>query len=274
MAGVKIASKYVVPRDVDGNPDPAGVVGFISIGFSNTSREFRQFLHVMRQQPDLHPNLVAVDCARGAVGLEDLVGPTHPRNYWPHVGAQLTKAGVSLKQVQIVWLQIGYVSTPPGPFPSWQLQEQNDLTLLVRALKRRMPNLLLCYVTSRIYGHYSPAPRAGGAGRLRERLRVQVADRGPDGGIELLELQPAQGNRPRALDLVGPYTWADGVVPRSDGLTWRCRDFLNDGVHPSEIGMAKIGQMLLSFFRNDPTTKPWFLSQAPGTKRVAPLATE
>ena len=36
-------------------------------------------------------------------------------------------------------------------------------------------------------------------------------------------------------------------------------DVRDDGLHPSDKGSAKIAEMMLEFFRNDPTTKLWFL---------------
>jgi hypothetical protein len=57
----------------------------------------------------------------------------------------------------------------------------------------------------------------------------------------------------------GPYLWADGLVPRADGLTWACADFsTTDGTHPATSGRAKVAQMLLDFFTTDPTAEPWF----------------
>ncbi|MEY4941768.1 MAG: hypothetical protein RIQ93_3503, partial [Verrucomicrobiota bacterium] len=32
-----------------------------------------------------------------------------------------------------------------------------------------------------------------------------------------------------------------------------------DGTHPSESGRAKVGRLLLEFFKTDPTTQNWFL---------------
>jgi len=61
----------------------------------------------------------------------------------------------------------------------------------------------------------------------------------------------------------GPYLWADGLTPRSDGLTWERSDFGPDGVHPSAQGVLKVATMLLEFFQNGTTTKPWFFSLMP-----------
>jgi hypothetical protein len=58
----------------------------------------------------------------------------------------------------------------------------------------------------------------------------------------------------------GPYLWANGTSPRSDGLTWVVGDLEVDGTHPSTSGETKVGAMLLSFFKTDPTTTGWFLA--------------
>ncbi len=58
----------------------------------------------------------------------------------------------------------------------------------------------------------------------------------------------------------GPYTWADGLNPRSDGLTWERSDFVNDGTHPSQSGETKVGNMLLDFCSNSEFTQPWFVA--------------
>ncbi len=57
------------------------------------------------------------------------------------------------------------------------------------------------------------------------------------------------------------YDWANGLLARSDGLTWSCQDVMSDGVHPSPLhGTEKDANILLNFFKTDDTTTPWFLA--------------
>jgi len=61
----------------------------------------------------------------------------------------------------------------------------------------------------------------------------------------------------------GPYLWANGLTPRSDGLIWERNDFEPDGVHTSPQGALKVATMLQQFFQNDIAAKPWFFSLEP-----------
>ena len=50
---------------------------------------------------------------------------------------------------------------------------------------------------------------------------------------------------------------------RLDSLVWLRDDFAKDGTHPSESGQAKVAQLLLDFFKTDPTARPWFVGTKP-----------
>src|SRR3989442_190765 len=117
------------------------------------------------------------------------------------------------------------------------------------------PNLRLMYVSSRIYGGYAsvalaPEPFAYESGFAFKWL---VEDQ--------INGDPALSYPGKAPWLAwAPYLWADGLTPRSDGLTWACSDFQSDGTHPSPSGEQKVANLLLSFFKTDPTATSWFVA--------------
>lgn len=97
-------------------------------------------------------------------------------------------------------------------------------------VKQELPNLKQIYISSAIYSGYAIAggPRHE-PGAYYEGLAVkEVVDR-------------HVGTLPWIA--FGPYLWADGVVPRSDGLTWICpNDYQTDLTHPSDLGTLKSSQ--------------------------------
>ena len=65
----------------------------------------------------------------------------------------------------------------------------------------------------------------------------------------------------------GPYTWANGLIARSDGLTYSCQDARSDGRHPSaKYGAPKVAAQFLNFFKTTDTAMPWFLANPPAKK--------
>ena len=64
----------------------------------------------------------------------------------------------------------------------------------------------------------------------------------------------------------GPYMWANGTTPRSDGLTWLPEDY--EGQFLSEKGAHKSANLLLDFMVNEPTARLWFLANATAPARL------
>jgi hypothetical protein len=135
---------------------------------------------------------------------------------------------------------------------------------IVRALRVRYPNLQQVFISSRIYGGYAttplnPEPYAYESGfSVKWLIQAQIS-----------QVQAGTISDGRAGDLSdavapwlawGPYLWADGMTARSDGLVWERQDLTaSDGTHPSQSGQAKVGAMLLEFFKGSPYTSCWFL---------------
>lgn len=259
-AGMAFAAQ-VQPLDASGLPDPVnGKVVWLSIGFSNATQEAQAFIPLASALPDLNPHLVLVDGAQGGQTCAILSTVDDPSYapYWNTVANRLSAAGVTPEQVQAIWFKDANVAnnTPVQDYADTMLVQCKRI---MRELHNRFPNAHLCYVASRIYAGYAtvplnPEPYAYRSGwTMKELIADQVE------GDPLLQYSGSEANAPWIS--WGPYLWADGTTPRSDGLTWICPDdYANDGTHPSDIGRAKVAGKLLDFFTTDSTTCSWFLN--------------
>ena len=92
-------------------------------------------------------------------------------------------------------------------------------------------------------------------------------------GDPQLNYDPARGPVLSPLLLWGPYIWADGTIPRLDGLVWLPDDFELDNVHPSPSGEQKAADLLSAFFDADDTADEWYDSD-PTLELIALDATD
>ena len=259
-AGVAIANA-IAPLDTLGVPDPSSAVVLISIGMSNTTFEFSHFVPKAMGNPLRNPSLLVIDCAEGGQSADRIVDPAAPD--WSFVSSRLRLAHSSPAQVQAVWLKEA-IQHPTGSFPASMDTLMWDLGAIVRLIEQKMPNVKLCYMTSRIYAGYAtgvstlnPEPFAYESGFAVKGLIIAQL-----GGADSLSY--TLGHAPWLS--WGPYLWADGLTPRSDGLIWPCADFNSDGTHPDDAGREVVADSLMAFFSADETTRPWFL--APGAAGV------
>ncbi|HEX8913866.1 MAG TPA: hypothetical protein VF796_16070 [Humisphaera sp.] len=252
------AAAAVAPLDADGKPSPAGKVVLMSIGMSNTTQEFAAFKALADRDAAKSPSLVIVDAAQGGRAADDWANET--MNVWPEADRRLAAAGVSARQVQVVWVK--QAEKGPGrigEFPEHARVLQKDVEKILTLAKAKYPNLKLAYLSSRIYAGnatnaLNPEPYAyESAFSVRWVVEKQVA------GDPSLNADPAKGELKAPVALWGPYLWADGTKPRpGDNLTYAPADFAGDGTHPSRSGMQKVADQLLAFFKSDPTAKVWF----------------
>ena len=245
----------IVPRDALGAPSPAGRIVLLSIGMSNATQEYSAFVQLANADPRKQPSVLLVDGAQGGQTAAIIVNPN--ANFWTVVTQRLTALNATPAQVAAVWLKEANAG-PTQPFPAEALTLQGQLEGIAQILKGKYPNLELCFLASRTYAGYAtttlnPEPHAYETGFACQWLiRDQIQ------GKPALNPDPARGPVLAPLLLWGPYLWADGLLPRGDGLTWLCSDFGTDGTHPSTQGRQKVGRLLLDFFTRDPVAAPWF----------------
>ncbi len=255
-AGLRFAAE-VVPRDAEGRPDAAnGRIVLLSVGMSNTTQEFSVFKPLADQDAQKNPRLAIVDGAQGGWSADRIVAGGAA--FWSTMDQRLRAAGVTAAQVQAAWMKQADAG-PTRPFPEDARQLQRELATLAQTLRTRFPNLRLLYLSSRIYAGYAstnlnPEPYAYQSGFAVKWLIEQQIASDP-------ELSYDAGRAPWMA--WGPYLWADGNAPRTDGLTWSCRELNSDGTHPGDLARQKVARMLLDFFKTDATTRPWFLRQPP-----------
>src|SRR5260370_14335337 len=105
----------------------------------------------------------------------------------------------------------------------------------LRAMKARYPNLRVAYLSSRVYGGYAtrswnPEPFAYESALSVRWVVVgqvnEVRGQEPYWDTRISDIDYNHGIAPWVS--WGPYLWADGTNPRSDGLTWQRDDFQAD----------------------------------------------
>ncbi|MBA2336877.1 MAG: hypothetical protein H0V96_03790 [Acidimicrobiia bacterium] len=249
----------ITPRNSAGDPDPNGAIAFVSLGISNTKREFTAFQSLAGSDPDVADSIVLVNGAQTGKGVNSWLDPND--SVWQEFGRALNKAGVTAEQVQAAWVKIPErFNSQPLPFPDNVLEYRNELTAALRTIQTKLPNLEVAYLSSRIYGGYAVTSANPEPNAYQEGFGVKWVIEAQMAGNPLLNADPDQGEVVAPWVAWGPYIWADGTTPRADGLTWDCNEMMNDGVHPNPSGSAQVAEMLLDSLRADPTAD-WFFGE-------------
>jgi hypothetical protein len=277
-SAAKLRRNTIKPLDVNGDESPFGKFVLLSIGSSNTSRAWcspgsgppcSPSSFMGRAAQDASVNRYTMVIVNGAAEGQDATQWTSPAspNYERIKVGRLAPLGLSENQVQVVWLDL-FDAKPTTSLPADSADANAllaNLGMAVRALRAHYPYLRLIFVSSREYGGYAtidlnPEPYAYESGfAVKWLIESQINE------------MRGQGTTPRAgtLDYVkraaplllwGPYLWAAGATPRSDGFAWLPADFDADGFNPSQTGVAKLAEKLLDFFRNSPYTRCWFVN--------------
>lgn len=276
-AGLELAST-IVPRDASGNPSEDGKIVFLTIGnyeassiacsgdlFGNCSPE--SFITRAQTDPRIsHDHVVFLNAAtttHTALGW----GVRDTGNYERIAKQILAPAGLTNEQVQAAWLLTSNyetVSALPHPYAD-AYAIKVPLSDTLRALRQHYPNLAIVYMSSSPYRGYSTTTAGEPFGyeygystrfmMVAQTEEARMADSRNYWDSRVGDINYRTGVAPYIT--WGPYLWANGTTPRSDGLTWQRDDFGSDGQTLSPAGVHKAGGMLLDFLVSEPTAKSW-----------------
>ena len=259
----------IQPLDVNGNPSPTGKIGLMSMGMSVTFDTFQRFMQNAAADPSINPALVFVPAAQprlGAINWTVLNSPAWVDTFQYF----LPQAGVTPEQVQVMWVE-DVDANPHGTFPKDMVSLQSEFEVTAQLMHTQFPNLKLTFFSSREYAAYENGlPKAGdkepyayeSAFAVRGMIEDQL------NGVADMNYNAANGPVMAPWVAWGPYFWANGLLARSDGLTWPCYYFESDGQHPDlkTGGSEQDASMLMNFLKTDDATASWFLAPVPRVK--------
>jgi hypothetical protein len=277
-SAVRARRNAIKPLDVNGDESPFGKYVLLSIGRTDVTQEWcsaatrppcTAWSLMGRAAVDPAVNRYTMVIVNGAdSGQQDArqwASATSP-NYDRIKTARLTPLGLSENQVEIIWAELDDLY-PVNRIPS----DSSDANVLLanlgqvmRTLRVRYPHLQLVFLSSRLYAGFattdlSPEPYAYEQGfAVKWLIESQIKEmRGSPPNPWAGNLNYVKKTAP--VLVWGPYLWAAGETPRSDGLLWRRTDFESDGITPSQDGENKVGLALLNFFKSSPYTRCWFV---------------
>lgn len=223
-----------------------GVIGVVCVGMSNGNQECGAFLQAVRGAwaPQVNPQVRVVNCAVGGHAVERWMDPDYDAVLWDDcVSRKLGQAGVRVDQVRVVWHKAAnQFTTAPGggalpayPDPASDYHAfLRNLSAFAARVRTEFPAAQAVYSSSRSYGGF-----AGSAGR-GEPLSYEEGH----------ALNRWLADHPTVEGVWhgwGPYLWAPSCatgVTNGSGVCYDRDDYVQDGVHPSEAGRAKVARLL------------------------------
>jgi len=256
--GLRIA-QTIRPLDADGKVDETdGKIVWLSIGMSNTGQATNGFFNEITNHPEKNPQLELVNGAFGGQAINQINNPNS--GYWNNIVKQRLKPlGLTPEQIQIVWFKQAEMGPTNTDFEEYTTELKTKYANVMRILKQKYPNLKLVYLSPRTYAGYAktrlnPEPFAWYTGwTIKFLIEDQI------NGVADLRFKGADA--PVAWLAWGPYLWANGEKANGNGLFYLETDYSQDGTHPSNNGVQKIGKEIYRFFSTDETAVPWFVRQ-------------
>jgi hypothetical protein len=232
-----------------------GIIGVVCIGMSNAAQEcqaYKALLDADWADEVVSPAVRVVNCARGGHAIERWIDPDFDGVLWETcLEARLPAAGVRPDQVRVLYHKAAnQFTTGPGgaPLPTYPDAGSDfdafreHLSDFARRVPDWFPSVVAVYTASRSFGGFAGNPGRGEPLSYEEghALNRWLADNPEVEGVWYGW---------------GPYLWApscDSGGFNGSGLCYEEEDYLDDGVHPSEAGRAKIAGLIHARFLREP----------------------
>ena len=244
-----------LPLRLTDNGSPAvtavgGVIGLVCIGMSNANRECDDYQERVRTQyaSQINPQVRVANCAVGGHAIEKWIDPAFDGELWDRcVSTVLPQAGVRADQVRVIWHKAAdqfTVAANNTPLPLYPLSGSDyenfrgNLGKFAARVKSKFPSVQAVYTSSRSYGGYAGSIDRG------EPLSYEE-------GHALNSWLALNSQVDGVWYGWGPYLWAPACstgVTNKSGICYDRADFVNDGVHPSSSGTAKISGLIHARF--------------------------
>jgi hypothetical protein len=226
-----------------------GVIGVVCVGMSNGRQECDDFIQRVRNEyaNEVNPAVRVVNCAVGGHAIERWIDPAYDGTLWDRCASVvLPQAGVSVNQVRVIWHKAANQFTTSGnsvlpTYPSAGSDYENfraNLTKFAARVTTKFPAVQAIYASSRSYGGFANSASRG------EPLSYEE-------GHALNTWLQANTKVSGVWYGWGAYLWAPSCassVTNASNVCYNRDDYVEDGVHPSPAGEAKVSRMLHSRF--------------------------
>ncbi len=245
----------IIPRDTAGRPDQHGAIGMLILGYSTaamTGRTFREMYQLMHPESPLKIII-------GAQGGRDINSMTDIRSdYWDSVDVSIRAAGLTTRQIQVIWISTGDILSHTLPFPDQAEVQTEKYRTVLQHIRIRYPDAQIVFLSDRPYAGYIGIGEPPGPKELAEPSAYYhgwsvkwVIERQITG-------QAGYGQDSMPFIDWGPALWTNGTKGDAVGYDWDCRDAGKGGIHPSSKGRMKEAARAYHYFAAHPYAAQWF----------------
>ena len=216
------------------NSIPAGRSVTLSIGMSNAKGIWDTFVKDAEADALKNSEVVVLNGAHAGGATQGWIDTSSTKT-WGELEEDFANAGVTRQDITVIWF-MNHNAVGHTTVEEYSTTLEGDAREVLDLFAVEFPNLKIVWLQPMIYAGYSTAsggqePHAYENALVDQRLMVDQS-------------------WPFFVG-IGPYLWADGLIPRDDGLIWECSDFKDDGNHPDKGAKNKHSEYLLQFFHED-----------------------